>query len=172
MESVAAAIRERSRRGKSFSIVAIAEGALSLHEHSEMLAAKKARSGGKQSKKPGAESAPEAQYAEKTVSLAKQLELLTGLESRITGGHLQRGGTPSAADRLLSTRLGTACAALIDKGQYGVMVAARGDSTEAVLLEEVAGKIKTVPPDHPWVPECAACRDLQLSMKPNNTKLS
>ena len=162
VESVAAAIRERSRRGKSFSIVAIAEGALSLHEHSEMLAAKKARSGGKQSKKPAAESAPEAQYAEKTVSLAKQLELLTGLESRITIlGHLQRGGTPSAADRLLSTRLGTACAALIDKGQYGVMVAARGDSTEAVLLEEVAGKIKTVPPDHPWV---LSARHVGISM--------
>ena len=162
VESIAEAIRERSRRGKSFSIVAIAEGALSLHEHSELLAAKKARSGGKQSKKPPVESAPEAQYAEKTVSLAKQLELLTGLESRITIlGHLQRGGTPSAADRLLSTRLGTACAGLIDKGQYGVMVAARGDSTEAVLLEEVAGKIKTVPTDHPWV---LSARHVGISM--------
>ena len=60
---------------------------------------------------------PEAQYAEKTVRLAKQLELLTGLESRITIlGHLQRGGIPSAADRLLATRLGTACTDLIQQG--------------------------------------------------------
>lgn len=152
VESVAEAIRERSRRGKSFSIVAIAEGALSLHEHTELLAAKKLKNGTKQSKKTETESAPEAQYAEKTVRLAKQLELLTGLESRITIlGHLQRGGTPSAADRMLSTRLGTACAALINQGQYGVMVASRGDDTQPVVLEEVAGKVKTVPPDHPWV---------------------
>lgn len=66
-------------------------------------------------------------------------------------GHLQRGGTPSAADRLLATRLGTACAALINEGVYGIMVAARGDSTESVPLEQVVGKRKTVPLDHPWI---------------------
>ncbi len=154
VESVAEAIRERSRRGKSFSIVAVAEGALSVHEHAELLAAKSKKAGAKQKegKKGEAASAAETQYAEKTVRLAKQLELLTGLESRITIlGHLQRGGIPSAADRLLSTRLGTACADLIDQGQYGVMVAVKGDGTSAVMLEEVAGKVKTVPPDHPWV---------------------
>ncbi len=162
VESVAEAIRERSRRGKSFSIVAIAEGALSLHEHTELLAAKKLKSSTKKDKKTETESAPETQYAEKTVRLAKQLELLTGLESRITIlGHLQRGGTPSAADRLLSTRLGTACAALIDQGKYGVMVAARGDGTEAVMLEAVAGKVKMVPPDHPWV---LSARHVGISM--------
>ena len=152
--SVATAIRERSRRGKPFSIVAIAEGALSVQEHADLLAAQKKKTSSKQKpgKKAETEDVPEAQYAEKTVRLAKQLELLTGLESRITIlGHLQRGGIPSAADRLLATRLGTACTDLIDKGQYGVMVAAKGDGTKAVKLEEVAGKVKTVPPDHPWV---------------------
>jgi len=54
-------------------------------------------------------------------------------------------------DRLLATRLGTACADLINEGVYGVMVAARGDGTEPVPLEKVAGKRKIVPPDHPWV---------------------
>lgn len=154
VESVAEAILERSRRGKNFSIVAIAEGALSIHEHAELLAAQKKKTGTKQKnhKKAGAENATETQYAEKTLRLAKQLEHLTGLEARITIlGHLQRGGIPSAADRLLATRLGTACADLINQGKYGVMVAARGDSTKAVMLEDVAGKIKTVPPDHPWV---------------------
>ncbi len=64
---------------------------------------------------------------------------------------MQRGGTPSAADRLLATRLGTACADLIEQGTFGVMVAARGERAEAVPLEEVAGQKKPVPPDHPWV---------------------
>ena len=152
--SIAEAIRERSRRGKPFSIVAIAEGAISKQEHADMLTAqkKKANSKQKSGKKAEAEDAPETLYAEKTVRLAKQLELLTGLESRITIlGHLQRGGIPSAADRLLATRLGTACTDLIHQGHYGVMVAAKGDGTRAVKLEEVAGKVKTVPPDHPWV---------------------
>jgi 6-phosphofructokinase 1 len=152
--SVAEAIRERSRRGKPFSIVAVAEGALSVQEHAALLAAQKKKTSSKQKsgKKAEAEDIPETQYAEKTVRLAKQLELLTGLESRITIlGHLQRGGIPSAADRLLATRLGTACTDLIHQGHYGVMVAAKGDGTRAVKLEEVAGKVKTVPPDHPWV---------------------
>lgn len=87
-----------------------------------------------------------------SLDLAKQLEELTGVESRVTIlGHLQRGGTPSAADRLLATRLGTACADYIKKGIFGVMVAAKGDSTEPVLLEDVVGQRKTVPMDHAWV---------------------
>ena len=84
--------------------------------------------------------------------LAHRLEELTGLESRVTiFGYLQRGGTPSAGDRLLATRLGTACVDLIHQGHYGVMVAARGESTEPVPLKDVAGKNTLVPLGHPWV---------------------
>jgi 6-phosphofructokinase 1 len=84
--------------------------------------------------------------------LAKHLEELTQLESRVTIlGYVQRGGTPCAADRVLATRLGSAAADLIHEGVFGVMVAARGDNTEAVPLEKVAGKRKCVPPDHSWV---------------------
>ena len=73
--------------------------------------------------------------------LARQLEELTHLESRVTIlGYVQRGGTPSPADRLLATRLGGACADLINQGIFGVMVAARGDRTEPVPLEKVAGQ--------------------------------
>ena len=154
VESIAEAIRERSRRGKTFSIVAVAEGAISKQEHADLQTAQKKKASAKLKpvKKVEGEDIQEAQYAEKTVRLARQLELLTGLASRITIlGHLQRGGIPSAADRLLATRLGTACADLIHQGHYGVMVAAKGDGTRAVKLEEVAGKVKTVPPDHPWV---------------------
>jgi 6-phosphofructokinase len=94
----------------------------------------------------------EAARADHTLRLAQQLEQLTGLESRVTIlGHLQRGGTPSAADRLLATRLGTACADLIEQGTFGVMVSARGENAVAVPLEEVAGQRRTVPLDHPWI---------------------
>ena len=82
---------------------------------------------------------------------------MTGLEARVTIlGYLQRGGTPSAADRLLATRLGTACADYIKKGQFGVMVAARGSSTEPVPLELVAGQINLVPLNHSWI-DSARC---------------
>lgn len=152
VESVAEAIRERSRNGKPFSIVAVAEGAISRQDFEAQIAAQEKKS--KDGKKAKGEKKPvtEIQYADHTLRLAKKLEQLTGLEARVTIlGHLQRGGTPSAADRLLATRLGTACADLINQGHYGVMVAAKGDGTRAVKLEEVAGKIKVVPPDHPWV---------------------
>ena len=93
-----------------------------------------------------------AKRGDHTLQLAHQLEERTGLESRPTIlGHLQRGGTPSAADRLLATRLGTACADLIQSEVSGVMVAARGEGTEAMPLEDVAGRKKLVPPDHPWI---------------------
>ena len=64
---------------------------------------------------------------------------------------MQRGGTPCSADRVLATRLGSAAADLINEEHYGVMVAARGDDTEAVPLERVAGKRKIVPVDHSWI---------------------
>ena len=94
----------------------------------------------------------DARHDGNTIRLSRQLEELTGLESRVTIlGYVQRGGTPSPADRLLATRLGTACADLIHKGVFGVMVAARGEGTEPVPIAEVAGKVKTVPLDHSWI---------------------
>jgi 6-phosphofructokinase 1 len=87
-----------------------------------------------------------------TPRLAHQLERLTGLESRVwILGYIQRGGTPSPVDRLLATRLGSAAADLVHAGTFGVMVAARGDGTAAVPLEEVAGRRKIVPLDHTWI---------------------
>jgi 6-phosphofructokinase 1 len=148
---VAEAILARSRSGHGFSIVAVAEGALSLE------AAQAAEEGKKKSKKKKDKSTA-ATDGEDDVSighslrLARQLEALTGLESRVTIlGYLQRGGIPSAGDRLLATRLGTACANFINQDRYGIMVAARGDGVEAVPLEQVVGKRKTVPLDHGWI---------------------
>lgn len=156
VERVADAIRARSHRGKRFSLVAVAEGAISKQDVDAMRAAEgkvaKAKSRSAQVNAEAELKQLEAQHAGNTMRLAGELEKLTGLESRVTIlGYLQRGGTPSAADRLLATRLGTACADLIHKGRYGVMVAARGDDTKPVPLEDVARKLKFVPPDHPWV---------------------
>lgn len=156
VEKIAAAIRLRSQHGTNFSIVAVAEGAMSQEDAPALRAAESRKEKARSQKEKNAArlqiAALEAKHAGNTWRLAKRLEELTHLESRVTIlGYVQRGGTPSAADRLLATRLGTACADLIHEGVFGVMVAARGEGTEPVPLEKVAGKRRTVPPDHPWV---------------------
>jgi 6-phosphofructokinase 1 len=104
----------------------------------------------------------EAERAQSTHQLTLELEKRTRLESRVTIlGHLQRGGVPSATDRLLATRLGTACTKFIHEGHYGIMVAARGDGVEAVPLEQVVGNRKNIPFDHPWI---QAARDLGICL--------
>ena len=156
VEIVAEAIRRRQRAGKGFSIVAVAEGAMSKEDNRIM---KKARA--KKDKAADSESRQQAKkelkelekhHVGNTFRLSQQLEDLTGLETRMTIlGHFQRGGTPSAGDRLLATRLGTTCATYIHEGQYGVMVAVCGEGTKPVPLQEVVGKRKTVPLDHPLI---------------------
>jgi len=156
IKKVADAIRQRLRSGKSFSIVAVAEGALPKEEARATQAAVEAKEKAKtkeEKKKVKAQlDKLKTQQTDNTLNFSKQLENLTGLESRVTIlGHLQRGGTPSAIDRLLATQLGTTCTALIDEENYGVMTALRGKHVEPVRLEEVVGKRKTVPLDHPWI---------------------
>jgi ATP-dependent phosphofructokinase / diphosphate-dependent phosphofructokinase len=156
VEKIAEAIGRRSKRGTNFSIVAVAEGAMSRDDARILQAAEKKLERAKtlHDKKAAKNdlAALEVRHQGNTLRLAKQLEELTHLESRVTIlGYVQRGGTPSAADRILATRLGSAAADLIHEGHYGVMVAARGDGTEPVPLERVAGKRKCVPPDHSWV---------------------
>ena len=156
VNQVADAIRRRRHRGKNFSIVAVSEGALSLKDAKELaqLQEKKqtAKDEKKQKKASAALEAFQANHATNTLRLSGQLESLTGLESRVTIlGHLQRGGTPTAADRILATRLGSACVAAIDERRFGCMVAVKGESTELVELAAVVGKRKVVPLDHPWI---------------------
>jgi len=156
VERIAGAIDERSRRGSNFSMVAVAEGAMNrddarLFDSAEKKLERAKTLEGKLEAKRGV-AALDVRHQGNTLRLATQLEELTHLESRVTIlGHVQRGGTPCAADRMLATRLGTACADLINQGNFGVMVAARGDNTEPVPLEKVAGKRKSVPPDHSWI---------------------
>ena len=196
LEKIAEFLLERRRHGKRFSIIAVAEGALSQREAlaaavkaKEAAAAKgkekekeKDRPKGKDEPRPdkpaGAETAPEEEAVDayraalplnvqrlhdETMAyhivqepmasrLARQLQALTGVEARVTSlGHVQRGGVPNAFDRTLSTMLGVKAAELLAEGTYNVMVAYRGEVCVPVPLQEVVGKRKLVPLDHPLV---------------------
>jgi 6-phosphofructokinase 1 len=154
--SIAAAIKQRVRRGTNFSIVAVAEGARSVDDARQLEAAearvRRTREAAARAAAKAEVALLETQHIGNTLRLAHQLEQLTGLESRVSIlGYIQRGGTPSPIDRLLATRLGSAAADLVEAGTFGVMVAARGSGTEAVPLEDVAGRRRVVPLDHPWI---------------------
>lgn len=148
-KAIAAAIEKRSRSGKRFSILAVAEGAISQEE-------------AKMSKKEFKEARKNMPYPSISYRLAEELKALTGQEIRVTiPGHYQRGGAPCPADRLLTTRLGVAAAQFIRDGKFGNMVAVKDNRMVPVPLSEVAGKLKTVPVDSDIV---QAARDLGLSM--------
>ncbi len=131
LEEIASLIRRRHRRGKNYSIVVVAEG---IKPPVETQLAKDAfgfdRLGG-------------VGY-----QLAPMIEELTGFETRVTVlGHLQRGGTPTAFDRVLATRLGTKAADLAVAGDHGTMVAMRGGDIVSVPLAEGCAEIRGVPDD-------------------------
>ena len=148
-ERIADVIETRARNGRWFSILAVAEGAISQEE---------AAMGKKKFK------AARERMAHPSISyrMADELRALTGQEIRVTiPGHFQRGGAPSAADRFLTSRLGVAAAELIRQGRFGYMVALQNGAIVPVPLGEVAGRLKTVPPDGEIV---RAARALGLSM--------
>ncbi len=156
VRKIAAAIRARSKAGTKFSIVAVAEGALSIEDAKHFTTAawhkKNARNKTEKLRAKHELMRLTALHQGNTLRLAKQLEDLTKLEARVSIlGYVQRGGTPSSGDRLLATRLGTAAAELIHQNVYGVMVAARGEGVKPIPIVEVAGKLKTVPTDHSWI---------------------
>jgi len=153
---ISESILERKKQGKSFSIIAIAEGAISrdFKEIYSKLQQKIDASTDESSREKLKTERNELDVlkASNTIRLANRLQELTGLETRVTIlGHLQRGGTPSSADRLLATRMGTACAKFISKEEYGVMVALQKNSIVAVPLEKIVGKTRKVPDDHQWI---------------------
>lgn len=132
-ESVARAIRRREENGAHYTIVVVAEGAAPLGGQLEIV-----------------ERAHD--HAERLGGIghvvAEQVTRLTGKEARtMVLGHLVRGGTPIAADRLLGSRFGTAAVRALDEGQNGVMVALNEPVVEYVTLAEAVGRLRTVPPD-------------------------
>jgi 6-phosphofructokinase 1 len=135
----------RSQRGKRFSIVVVAEGA-------------KPVGGGLTVAVVDASRHDSVRLGGVGHVLADEIERQTGLESRVTVlGHIQRGGTPTAFDRVLSTGFGARAAQLAAAGTFGRMVALRGAEVVDTPIEGVAGRLRTVPPDHPLV---AAARSI------------
>jgi 6-phosphofructokinase 1 len=137
--AIAAKVKERSRKGRRFSIVVVAEGA-------------KPKGGDVVVKRLVEKSADPVRLGGVGFVLQAQLEKLTGSDARtVVLGHLQRGGCPTATDRVLATELGARAVDLIVRGEIGRMVAVKDGRITAVPLEVAAGGPRTVPPDHPLI---------------------
>jgi 6-phosphofructokinase 1 len=156
IEIVAQAIRDRTASGKRFSIVVVAEGAMSKGDSIAVAALLKKKEGAANKKERSDASHQLEEFHDNhvghTIHLTRTLEELTGQETRLTIlGHLQRGGTPSASDRVFATWLGTACADALNEGSYGFMIGLDGAKLRRVPLDKVAGSKQLVPSDHPLV---------------------
>ena len=135
IDKVVEAIDKRTKAGKGFTILAVAEGAISKEDAAL-------------SKKEYKEKLANRKHPSVSYELADQILEKTGVEVRITvPGHTQRGGSPCPYDRVLSTRLGAAAAQLILKEEYGYMVGMVNGKCKKVPLAEVSGKLKMVSPD-------------------------
>jgi len=134
LDVVINAINARAKAGKRFTIIAVAEGAISKED-------------AKLSKKKLKEKQAKKKYPSVAYELAEKIQNRTDQEVRITvPGHMQRGGSPCPYDRVLATRLGAAAADLILKEKYGFMVGIKNEQIVKVPLQEVAGKLKMVDP--------------------------
>ncbi|MBI3410551.1 MAG: 6-phosphofructokinase [Planctomycetes bacterium] len=163
IESICQHLTERRRRGKWFSIVAVAEGARPKPREivvpkEEAKKHKKGEKKGKEKKNKKGESVSMAVDLDDmgdgraSSSVAKAISRRVGMETRVTVlGHLQRGGIPTPFDRILATRFGAHAAEMLAQGTYNHMVALKGSQVTSVPLEQVAGKIKLVPLDHPLI---------------------
>jgi 6-phosphofructokinase 1 len=133
IDEVCRLIQRRHSRGRYFSIVVVAEGAMPQEGTMETV------------------SAPEDEFGHARLGgigqrLEREIEERTGYESRATVlGHIQRGGTPTAFDRVLATRLGLAAMDAAHEARWGVMPALRGTRIELVPLSEAVADLRTVP---------------------------
>lgn len=141
IDKVVEAINKRVQRGSRFTILAVAEGAISKED-------------AKLSKKEYKEKLKNYKYPSVSYEIAAQLQERTGQEVRVTvPGHMQRGGSPCPYDRVFASRLGSEAGKLILDGEYGFMVGYKNREIVKVPLEEVAGKLKMIAPDASIVKE-------------------
>ena len=141
IDKVIEAINKRAQRGSRFTILAVAEGAISKEK-------------AKLSKKEYKKSMEEYKYPSVSYEIADQITKKTGMEVRVTvPGHTQRGGSPDPYDRVFASRLGAEAARLILEGEYGYMVGYVNREIVKVPLEDVAGKLKMVDPNSTIVQE-------------------
>ena len=135
LRHVIEAIKRRNEQGKQFTILAVAEGAISKED-------------AQLSKKQYKAKLAKRKYSTVGYELASQIEKATGQEVRVTiPGHTQRGGSPVPFDRVISSRLGVAAAELIAKEDYGKLLIMKGYDVTTLPLEKTAGKLKYVSPD-------------------------
>lgn len=135
IKSIAAALNKRTAEGKRFSIVAVAEGAISKEDAAL-------------SKKEYKKKIANRQYPSIAYEVGDQIAVATGQEVRVTvPGHTQRGGGPCAYDRVLSTRLGAAAGKMIADGEFGYLVGIKNNEITKIPLSDVAGKLKKVDPN-------------------------
>ncbi len=133
MKEVVEVIKKRHARGKDFSIIVVAEGA--KFEGNEVLLGQKLDDFG------------HVRLGGIGEVLTRKIEEMTGFETRVAVlGHIQRGGSATAFDRMLGTRFGAKAVELVKKGEFGKMVALHGNEIVAIPLEESVGKLKTVDP--------------------------
>ena len=136
IENVCAAIEKRAAQGKRFSILAVAEGAYDVKE-------------ARMKKKERMAKRAEQGYTTATNRIAKEIEELTGIETRIcVPGHMQRGGSPSPYDRVLATQFGSYAAKMVEDGNYGITVAMKNNHVGENKLKDIAGKSRLVPEGH------------------------
>ena len=134
INSVASKIKNRQKRGKNFSVVVVAEGAKPLDGEITVAGT---RDNGK-----GVDNTKLGGVGEK---VARELEKLTGLEARNTTlGYMQRGGTPTAFDRVLSTKYGTKAMQLALEGKFGTLAVIKNGKLDSVPLEDVVGNNKEI----------------------------
>ena len=149
IKQVAQVVETRAKSKKAFSIIAVAEGAMDKKE-------------AKMKKKEREAYRQETGFDGVANRLARELSELVGVEARaVVPGHIQRGGSPSAYDRVLATQFGVHAAQLIQRGEYGVSVALAGNTVTHNLLSEIAGVPKLVPPEHQLV---QVARDMGISL--------
>ncbi len=135
IKKVCKAIKQREKTGKKFTILAVAEGAISKED-------------AKLKKKQYKEKVANRKYPSVAYEIADQIVEETGVEARVTvPGHTQRGGSPCAYDRVLSTRLGAAAAEHVINKDFGKMVALKGLEIVDIPLADIAGKLKYIDPE-------------------------
>jgi phosphofructokinase-like protein len=145
-QSVLDSLERRRQKGRRFSLVSVAEGAVEAAP-ADGKTAKPNKGKGKKKGSAKGHGEPVS-----SADLARRLEEEMKMETRVTSlGHVQRGGIPTATDRVLATQLGIAAARAVHEGKYGVMIGLKGQKMDQVPLEKVAGKKKTVPMNHPLI---------------------
>ena len=133
IDRVCDAVERRAKKGSNFSIIAVAEGAMNEEE-------------AKMKRKEWTAKRAEAGYTTATNRIAAAVQKKTGMETRVCiPGHMQRGGSPSAYDRVLATQFGSYAAGLVADERYGVTVALLNGHVTANRLEDIAGKTRNVP---------------------------